>query len=262
MRRTAVAIPEDELRAMLIELIGRAEEPLAIRTIRSGLPRAYRPAENDLRDRLEALAREKKVHEWPRRKYWSRSIESLIRSAIETTVLGAADIAKATLVPRTTVSRILSRLVGAGVVHEHPKDGRQRRYSVRRPSVRDIVEPKLLELVTKLEKKEGLKRREILAAIAEIAGGSESKADPARLLEAIADLDSKRGALVYIPHLRTAVASSYGSKESFDRDMLVLFTKRKIDLQSHPTPSALSAREKERMIEDGKGSYYSAVALR
>lgn len=258
-RAAAPPVSPSELRSMIVELVSRSDERLALRKIRSGLPRAYRPADEELRKHLDALVRAGTLHEWPRRRYGSRSVDDVVTSAIISDALGVAEITKATGIPRTTVSRVLTRLVRSGAVHEHPKEGRQRRYSMRPPSVRELVEPKLLELVAKLEK-DGIRRSDAMSAIAAIAAPTSRGNDP--LLQAISDLDPKRGALVYIPHLRTAVADQYTDKNSFDRAMLVLFAQRKVEMQSHPTPAALSAREKELMIEDGRGSYYSAVALR
>ena len=90
-----------------------------------------------------------------------------------------------------------------------------------------------------------------------------SRPDPAMLIARLRELNPQvdGGALVYLPHLRTAMRDALPEKSDFDRFVLSLLEQRRLQLQSHPVPSQLTPEERESMIEDGRGSFYMAIGL-
>lgn len=65
-----------------------------------------------------------------------------------------------------------------------------------------------------------------------------------------------------LPHLRGAPKDRFPDKASFDRAVLALLERRRIQLQSHPVPSQPHSEQREAMIDNGARSFYMTIGLR
>lgn len=92
---------------------------------------------------------------------------------------------------------------------------------------------------------------------------SASDDDRERLLAVASQLDPqfKDGALLYIPHLRAALAPEWPESGRFERAVLGLVVRRTLQAQAHPTPAALKPEEKAAMIVVSSGMIYMAIGL-
>ncbi len=250
-----------ELEALVLDVLATEGRAVTVTEIHRAMPKALRPAAKVLTGIVAALADEKRVFRIGRRysAQPDRSLHERIVRITEDNARTAAEIAKQTRTSATRVREAIRELVESGELHAYPKQQRVIRYGAHAPTAADLLRPELARLLASA-KKLGIDEDAARRALRELlGGGTAATTDP--ILAAIRDLEAD-GALVYLPHLRTAVAASYQDKPSFDRAVLGLLARGTIQLQSHPTPSLLGAAERDAMIEDGRGGYYSAVGLR
>ncbi|HYH09864.1 MAG TPA: hypothetical protein VEK11_22640 [Thermoanaerobaculia bacterium] len=249
-----------ELETLVLDVMAAEGRPVTVTDIHRAMPKALRPAAKALTGIVAALADAKRVFRIGRRysAQADRTLHERILRLAENEARTASELAKQTRTSATRVREAIRELVESGTLHAYPKQQRVIRYGAHPPTAADLLRPELARLFASA-KKLGLDEDAATRALRELLGGAAPSADP--ILDAIRDLESD-GALVYLPHLRTALAGSYKDKPSFDRAVLGLLARGTIQLQSHPTPSLLGAAERDAMIEDGRGGYYSAIGLR
>lgn len=263
-----------ELETLVLDVIAAEGRPVTVTEIHRSMPKALRPAARALTGVVAALAGAKRVFRIGRRysAQPDRSLHDRILRVTADEARTAAEIAKQTRTSATRVRDAIRELVGSGELHAYPKQQRVIRYGAYPPTAADLLRPELTRLLG-AAKKLGIGEAEAKQALHELLGVAErpplrppaagaAAVPPAdAIVAAIRDLEPD-GGLVYLPHLRTALAASYKDKPSFDRAVLGLLARGAIQLQSHPTPSLLGAAERDAMIEDGRGGYYSAIGLR
>jgi hypothetical protein len=245
-----------ELETLVLDVVTSEGRPVTVTEIHRSMPRALRPAAKAVGGVVAALADAKRLFRTGRRysAQPDRTLhERIVRAAAEE-ALTAPELAKKLRAPAGRVREAIRELVDGGELHAFPKQQRVVRYGARPPAAADLLRPELARLLA-AAKKLGIAEAEAKRALRELLGD----ADP--IVAAIRELESD-GALVYLPHLRTALASSFQDKPSFDRAVLGLLSRGAVQLQSHPTPSLLGAAERDAMIEDGRGGYFSAIGLR
>ena len=247
-----------ELETLVLDVVAAERRPVTVTEIRRSMPRALRPPAKALAGVVTALAEAKRLFRVGRR-YSAQPDRSLHDDIVRLTrdeALTAAQIAKKTRASGTRVREAIRELVSERALHAWPKQQRVVRYAPHPPTRADLLRPALARLLASA-KKLGMGEQEAKSALRERLGSAPC--DPS--VATIRELDPD-GALVYLPHLRTALASSFHDKPSFDRAVLALLARGAVQLQSHPTPSLLGAAERDAMIEDGRGGYYSAIGLR
>lgn len=247
-----------ELETLVVDVVKAEQRPLTVTEIRRSMPRALRPPARTLKGVVSALTDAKRLFRIKRRfsAEPDRSLHERIVRATRDEALTATEIAKQTRASSARVREAIGELVAEHALHAWPKQQRVVRYAPHPPTSADLLRPELGRLLAKA-KKLGIGEQEAKSALRELLGGGGAD----RIVATIRELDPG-GALVYLPHLRTALASSYRDKSSFDRAVLALLARGAVQLQSHPTPSLLGAAERDAMIEDGRGGYYSAIGLR
>ncbi len=250
-----------ELETLVLDVIASEGRAVTVTEIHRGMPKALRPAAKALTGVVAALAEAKRLFRIGRRysAQPDRTLHERIVGLTDAEALTATELAKKLRAPATRVREAIRELVESGELHAYPKQQRVIRYAAHAPIPADLLRPELALLLASA-KKLGIGEAEAKSALRELLGGGAAPAtDP--IVDTIRELEPD-GGLVYLPHLRTALVSTYKDKPSFDRAVLGLLSRGAIQLQSHPTPSLLGAAERDAMIEDGRGGWFSAIGLR
>jgi len=244
-----------ELETLVLDVVSAAGRAVTVTDIRRAMPKALRPAAKALTGVVAALADAQRLFRIGRRfsAQPDRSLHERIVAAAGGESLTASELAKKLKAPATRVRAAIRELVDAGELHPHPKH----RYGAHPPTHADLLRPELARVFA-AAKKLGIREDAARAALRTLLGGGTPGNE---IVDAIREMEPS-GALVYLPHLRTALAASYTDKLSFDRAVLGLLSRGAVQLQSHPTPSLLGTAERDAMIEDGRGGYFSAIGLR
>jgi hypothetical protein len=281
MSRTKVSATPGELDRLIRRVIEESAEPLSATRIQKALPKGLRPAADILAVRLKSLVASEAIHAWPHSRFGAKPAEEAARQSI-LEVLAHKPLTRGDLI-RAVGRRLrgvgekaaavaLRALVSRERVYVLPPAprGRASRYGLTPASPADYVEPGLSRLVAAIAKK-GFSAEAVKAALTQaLVGGAPpasvaaAASDEDLLVAAIARLDPQAasGALVYVPHVRVAVADRLKDKGSFDRAVLALAARRRVQVQAHPVPSQLSEREREAMVPDGTGGFFMAIGLR
>jgi DNA-binding transcriptional regulator YhcF (GntR family) len=259
MRAAKPELSASELESLVLDVVTAEAKPLTVTEIRSAMPKALRPASKALTAVVSALADAKRLFRIGRRYSHApdRSLHERIVRSVSKEARSATELAKELRASTSSVREAIRELIASGELHAYPKQHRVIRYGAHPPSPADLLRPELARLIASAAKL-GIDEDQTKRALRELLGATTSNDV---ILDTIRELEPN-GALVYLPHLRTAVGSSYKDKSSFDRAVLTLLTRGAIQLHSHPTPSLLGAAERDAMIEDGRGGYYSAIGLR
>jgi hypothetical protein len=255
MVRPGPQLSSAELETLVLDVLAAEARPVTVGDIHRAMPKALRPAAKILTHVVAAMADAKRLFRVGRRfsAQPDRTVHQQIVAETQESSLTAAELSKKLKVPATRVREAIRDLIAGGELHAHPKH----RYAAHPPTPADLLRPEL-DKVFAAAKKLGLDESAATAALRQLLGNSASSGS---IVDTIRELEPD-GSLVYLPHLRTAVAASYRDKPSFDRAVLGLLARGTIQLQSHPTPSLLGAAERDAMIEDGRGGYFSAIGLR
>jgi hypothetical protein len=268
-------LPTDELDGLIRRAAEQAGEALSASGLRKALPKAYRVSADRLRTRLHALVAEGSLHAWPGRpaRFAAHGFDSYVEAHIVEVLGRHPDMTTAEIVrhvpsqARRRVPKALEQLLLAGRVHRHPPKGRRHPFGLQPADALEYLRPPLEELLARM-KRQGFEHDALLEALQRYAGGPPAALHPDdeadAVLEAIVELnpDARHGAMVYIPHLRYALSGRLRDKLSFDRVLLSLLARGKLQAQSHPAPGQLRPGEKEAMVPDGRGGHYMVVSLR
>lgn len=254
-----------ELETLVLDVVAAEGRAVTVTEIHRGMPKALRPAAKALAAVVAAMAEAKQLFRVGRRYSAKpdRTLHERIAAAVAGEALTAAELAKQLKTPATRVREAIRELIEGGELHAYPKQQRVIRYGAHPPTAVDLLRPELAKVLASA-KKLGIGETAARDALRQLLGGGGAAAPAAQsdaIVETIKEMEPD-GALVYLPHLRTALASSYQDKPSFDRAVLGLLARGAVQLQSHPTPSLLGAAERDAMIEDGRGGYFSAIGLR
>jgi ribosomal protein S25 len=254
-----------ELETLVLDVVTAGGRAVTVTEIHRAMPKALRPAAKALTAVVAAMADAKRLFRVGRRFSATpdRSLHERIVAGVADEALTATELAKKLKTPATRVREAIRELVESGELHAYPKQQRVIRYGAQPPTAVDLLRPELAKVLASA-KKLGIGEAAAKDALRRLLGGGDATAAVPRT-DAIVDTIREMapdGALVYLPHLRTAMVSSYQDKLSFDRAVLGLLSRGTVQLQSHPTPSLLGAAERDAMIEDGRGGYFSAIGLR
>jgi hypothetical protein len=279
---------QDPVEDLLVSVLARAGGPLAALALRRALPAGMRPPVKGVLAHLHALAAAGRIHPWPGKteRYAAVDARALAREQVQQ-ALAAGPLTEVEVkrrVPKAVqplVKDALAGLVAEGVVQHHPKLGARMPCGLGPPDPLDYLRPEI-EAVFKRLVKRGFKEAALRAALGRYGTGPEGAAvgaGPARpaapaglpgpaadaeVIAAILRLNSQasRGALVYVADLRAALAGRLPGKEAFDRAILALAERGKVQLQSHAWPGRLSEAEKAALVPNGRGGYFDAIGLR
>lgn len=267
----------EELQRMIVEVLVRAERSLSTTEIHKGLQKAFRPPSKTVKAVVESMVKSGRIFHFEKRYSAEpdRTLHDGIVKALKKERLTRPELAKELGAKPAIVGRVIDELIAEGALYAYPKQGRAVPYGLRPPTAADLLAPqlpKLLAPLLKVAKTLGISEDDARDALRQLLGGAAEEQATNRpasksadsLLDVMLELNpaAANGALIYLPHLRSAVADQYRDKTSFDRAVLGLLARGAIEMQSHPTPSMLNALEREAMIENGRGGYYTAIALR
>jgi hypothetical protein len=265
LARMAVSGPSltpAELETLVLDVVAAEARPVTVTEIHRAMPKALRPAAKALTAVVAAMSDAKRLFRVGRRFAATpdRTLHDRIVASTQDGALTATELAKQLRAPASRIRAAIRELVASGELHAYPKQHRVVRYAAHPPRPIDLLRPELAQLLQSAAKL-GIEESEARRALRELLGGGGNSASSDLIVDAIRELNPG-GSLVYLPHLRTALADSYKDKTSFDRAVLGLLARGIVQLQSHPTPSLLGAAERDAMIEDGRGGWFSAIGLR
>ena len=227
-----------ELETLVLDVMASQGRAVTVREIHAAMPKALRPASKALTVVVAALADAKRLFRIGRR-YAAQPDRSLHERIVRLTndeALTVTELAKQTRASATSVREAIRELIASGELHAYPKQHRVIRYAAHPPTAADLLRPELARLFASA-KKLGIGEANAKRALREILGGSNAATNASasdEIVAAIRELNPD-GALVYLPHVRTALAASYKDKPSFDRAVLGLLARGAIQLQSHPS---------------------------
>ena len=276
MPATKQELPPEELQRMIAETLEREGRALTSAELHKALPKGIRPASKVVKAAADAMVKSGRIFFFEKRYSTKpdRTLHDAIINELADETRTVDELTKRLRAKKTLVNKIIKELLAEGALHPYPKRERAVPYGVRPPSAAELLAshlPKLLAPLLKTAEKLGIDENDARDALRQLLGGDpaprkapRAQAAPHPLLDAIRELNpsAANGALVFLPHLRSAVRDTYPDKTSFDRAVLGLLARGAIEMQSHPTPSLLTAAEREAMIENGRGGWYTAIGLR
>lgn len=270
MIETPPGLSREAFDTLLVRAVTQAQGAQSVTAVSLALPKAYRLPAEALKAALDRLAERKLLFVWPgkRRRYatvsWNNHVAARLLAALASGPKTAAQLALEVKTPRAAVDATLRRLIADGGVFRHPQLGQRRPFGMAPAEPLPYLRGGLEKLVAALTTK-GFTREAIAAAIVKtLRGTAPVIAEADLLLHALERLEPQvqSGALVYIPHLRLAVADRIADRRTFDRLVLALATQRRVQVQTHPVPSQLTEAEREAMVPNGTGGFYMAIGLR
>jgi len=89
-----------------------------------------------------------------------------------------------------------------------------------------------------------------------------ASADPISVAVTKLNPQAESGAVVALDRLREELKDVYPNKLDFDRAVLAAVNQGRLELQSHPGASALTAAQKEALIPNDRGGYYNLAGLK
>lgn len=263
----------DEVDALLENVLERAGEPLTAAAVRKALPAGRKPPVGELLRRLTALVASGRVHDWsgkspkfssvPARRY---AVDQVLAILAQGPLTEAEIKSRVPAAAKPLVKSALAELVAAKRVWTHPKRAGKLRCALSPPDAIDYVPDEIAAVVKKLAKL-GFSEAAVRVALRRYITAEETKPPPqaAELIpQTMLRLNPQaaQGALVYLASLRAALADRFPDKATFDAAVMALAGQGKVQLQSHAWPGRLSAEERHRLIEDGRGGYFDAIGLR
>ncbi len=274
-----------EVDQLILRILSRNPLGLTADKIRRDLPPSHRLSKDQLLRRLEDLVSSGNIRSWapPTGKedkpapliYSLEPLEGYIQKEIlkqlENQLLTPAQIKK--FFP-PSLNRYLPTfwdpLLRDRTIKWHPPL-KGKRLGLQEPDPANFLSAEIRKLLDKGEKL-GFSPEAILQSIRRDSGRLPLKPLPSRtaeeeeriIFQAMAAIKpaAAQGALVYIPDLRKALADDFPAKESFDRAILKLAEREKVQLQSHSLPAELNEEQRAAMIDNGRGSFFMAIGIR
>jgi hypothetical protein len=276
------AVNFQELDELILKILSGYAFGLSPAKIRKDLPLKYRCSNEQLRERLEKLAAQGDLHRRtppagktakPAAPIFSvKPLETSVRTQV-LTLLSSQNLTPAQIKkifpPHIArfLPQFLDSLIQQGQVKWHPPR-RGKRLSRREPDPGEFLGKEIKKVFEK-GKILGFSEKAILEAIRPYGRGEEAPASSSSEMDAIIfrkmkELEpaSVHGALVYIPRLRKNLNDLLPDKEAFDRAILSLADRGKVQLQAHSRVSELTEEEQNNMINDGQDGYYMAIGIR
>lgn len=165
---------------------------------------------------------------------------------------------------RAIIRPLVDSLKKQGRLFEYPKLGRAGLKYARRPAepgpYLKALKKQFDALATRL-RSAGINREQMIAELSNAA--LPLTLPPAHNLEEsiLANLIGKPGGLS-MRELRARLQGPDSAKDVFDRAVLSLYEARRVYLDRHDRPSILSDSEREELVSDGAGNYYTGITLR
>jgi hypothetical protein len=264
-----------ELDELTSKILARSPGGLTANRVRLGLPRSHRVPLAVLTKRLETLVQEGRLHTWtppagrprpPATVYSTVALDHWITDQViqELTTRPSTQAELKQRIPgplRALLREILGRLLVEKRVFQHPPVKGRRFLSLEPPDAAQALSRELTRLFDKARRL-GFSLEDVAAALRRFT--TRHVEDEDVILDAMVNLKpaSARGALVYLPDLRRRLQDRFRNKQEFDRAILSLAEKGRVQLQSHSLPASLNEVEREAMIDNGRGSYYMAIGIR
>lgn len=287
MKKKALPISIDlrEVDDLILKVFSRIPFGLSIDKIRKNLPPSYRIPKEQIAARLNLLVSEGRIHRWhppagkskkpPASIYSLEPLGQLISTEIEKILkpgpLKPAEIKKRIADPiGKYLLTLIEPLIRDGKFKWHPP-GKGKWLGLEDPNPGDFLSveiKKLFEKGKKLGFESGAVLNAVQSYIKPLPAGQERPMVPEDteriVFRTMKDLKpaASQGALVYIPDLREALRHTFSRKESFDRAILDLAAREKVQLQSHSLPAELTQEQREAMIDNRRGSYFMAIGIR
>lgn len=162
----------------------------------------------------------------------------------------------------------LRSLTETGKAHRHPplKKGGLPAYALQPADPADYLAKDLEKLIAAVAAK-GFTLAQVRGGARRLLGDSADEAGIARedpVLAALRRIDPRtdQGAAVSVPRLREALIAELPRKGDFDAAILALADRGILELQTHAWPARLNERERELLVENGRGGWFDQVSLR
>lgn len=162
----------------------------------------------------------------------------------------------------------LRSLTEAGKAYRHPppkKNGKPV-FALQPPDAADFLAKDLEKLIAAVASR-GFTPAEVRSAARRLLGDAVDRPAAPRedaVLAALRRVDPRtdHGAAVSLPRLREALSAELPSKGDFDAALLALADRGVLELQTHAWPARLNERERELLVENGRGGWFDQVSLR
>lgn len=262
MKRTSKPAPQlhPELAAAIREVLDRSTHPMNLAKLRSALPGPYKvPAK--LKDALAALladeVRANRLHEWPGGKFWNRNCRAWAEPAM-LAAASAAPVASAKVIG--AVSKVYGRPASESLLAELVANGSLIRVPLFGGAKAKVCSRVLDEAAFRAELEDakkvieaGYRRLWLESATGGVTHwpqplteGPGSLDEPQssideRLLNAIAELEPRKGLLVTAPRLYRAFSGA--SKVEIDDALIRLQDARRVILHRHSHPQSQDAEQ-------------------
>jgi hypothetical protein len=280
----------EQLAEAIQEALQRSPAPLNFERLREAS--AGQPAEEaDFRQTLLGLLESGEAHRWPpfrgKECYWSRAVEEQAREGVLNALAGGsvtmAELCKSArkFLPGCgathadkAVKEACHALLFEGRIFRHPRAGRRReRFGLTpadpRAYLKDVQ--KAIQAVVDKLGKVGVSPEAVHAAIGELLNLPVTpEAEPIEQLAEriyqtirVVEPSAPLGAMATVERLRGRLEPPAGSREAFDRAVLLLARNGKVDLHKMYMPeSSMTEKERQVLVRDEEGNYYVGVTLR
>jgi hypothetical protein len=274
-----------EIDQLILRILSRFPLGLTADKIRRDLPPSHRISKDQLLNRLENLLSSGRVHAWAPTLgkgekpvlpiYSLEPLEPIIQREVlmqlKDQPLTPAQIKKSFPPPLNRGLPIfLAPLLRDQSIKWHPPL-KGKRLGLQEPDPADFLSAEIKKLLEKGERL-GFPAEDIFQSVRKAAVLPPQKTTFPHTPEQMEKIIFRamtaikpaavQGALVYIPDLRKALADTFPAKESFDRAILQLAEREKVQLQSHSLPAELTEEQRAAMIDNGRGSFFMAVGIR
>jgi hypothetical protein len=265
-----------------IEAVRRSDGPLTAAKILEQIPPPSRVPASQLEDLLADACAKGAVFAWPpyhgkAARYWVRRAEdhaeSRMMELLASKPLGPSELEKSLTRDlsghsqakrRAVIRPLVASLKKQGRLFEYPRLGRAGLKYSRRPAepgpYLKALKKQFDALATRL-RSAGINREQMIAELSNAALPLTSPTAPNLEDSILANLIGKPGGLS-MRELRARLQGPDSAKDVFDRAVLSLYQARRVYVDRHDHPSLLSDSEREELVSDGAGNYYTGITLR
>jgi len=269
---------------VVLKTLQQSEEPLTAEKLRDRLPPGpYRISKEQLSGLLEDQVALGHVHRFKfyiskSSRYWTRDVEFYARECTLRAIHEGRPYTQSevwaklkTMLKDYTVDRykqLLRHMVREKQVCEWPPflGGRTKLLSARPPEAQAYIQ----DALAKIGKKLGIVPEQLIETVAElrkrerraVEAAAPSMDDLCRtILDRMVQIKpaAASGAPVSLRELRKAVGIE---RAGFDAAVFHLAEQGRVAIHHHDYPSSLTEGERNEMVTDGRGNYYSAISLR
>lgn len=265
-----------EAAVFVIRALEQSSQPMNVTKLAKVIPQSALKTKKDLPELLRRLVKAGQIrsHEGRSSVYWLPGLEDQVSARI-LEALSAGPLTQTDLRnklrnsltgwPQAKRDEMIALLIKEKLVYEvSPLTGKANLLSVRAElGLQGYIKLALQLAITKL-KPLGFTSGQVMAAAQELIRQELAADKPPVQLERMIQLKlaAANGALVSLSDLRRSLVAEIPGKTAFDQAVLRLAKTGRVALRHHDYPGGLSQEERESLVLDEHGNYYTGAALR